>query len=120
MNWIFLGVIAGCIAYLAQILLRFLEDHRESRARIEQCDIDIQRQEDMLRESEHARTEAEDRTARLEEEALGYEQQSSELQHKIREATPGDREAPSLPEDRENPSQPAQSSPPESSASSAR
>ena len=109
MNWIFLGVIAGCIAYLAQILLRFLEDHRESRARIEQCDIDIQRQEDMLRESEHARTEAEDRTARLEEEALGYEQQSSELQQKIKEATPGDPEASFQPDDREKPPQSATS-----------
>ena len=106
MNWIFLGVIAGCIAYLAQILVRFLEDRREIRDRIEQCDIDILRQEDLLKESEHARTEAENRTAGLEEEALGYEQQSSELRHKIREATPGDREASSRPENRESPSQP--------------
>ena len=102
MNWIFLGVIAGAIAYLAQILIRFLEERRESKDRVEQCDIDIQRQEDLLKESEHARTEAENRTAGLEEAALGYEQQSSELQHKIREASPRT-------EDRENPSQPAQS-----------
>ena len=88
MNWISLGVMVGCIVYLAVILLNFLEKFRENRERIEQTLIDIHRIEDQLKESEHARTEAESRKAKLEEDALSLEQQVSELHQKISAAIP--------------------------------
>ena len=87
-NWIFLGIILGALAYLVQILLSFLEKYREGKAKIEQSQIDVHRLEKQLKESEHSRTETEDRAAKLEEEVLLYEQQVSELNHKIRSSIP--------------------------------
>ena len=88
MNWVMLGVIVGSIAYLAQIILSFVDDYREKRERIEQTVIDIKRLESQLDESEHSRMEAEARTAKLEEEALLCEQEISELQGEISERLP--------------------------------
>lgn len=88
MNWISLGVMVGCIVYLAVIILNFLEKYRENKDRIEQTLIDIHRLEDQLKESEQARTGAESRTAQLEEEGLSLEQQVSELHQKINAAIP--------------------------------
>ena len=88
MNWLFLGIAIGAIIYLAMIIIGFLEDHRESREKIEQTEIDIKRLELQFSESEKARNEAESRTAKLEEEALKYEQDISELHTKINSAMP--------------------------------
>ena len=88
MNWIFLGVIVGSLAYLAQILLSFLDKYRQSKEKVEQSLIDLKRVEDQLEESERARTEAEGRAAKLEEELLLYEQQVSELTQKINAKLP--------------------------------
>lgn len=88
MNWLFLGIAIGALIYLALVIIGFLEDHRESREKIEQTVIDIKRLEHQFAESEKARTDAEDRTAKLEEEALKYEQDTSELHTKINNAMP--------------------------------
>jgi len=48
----------------------------------------LERVDLQLKESEHARKEAEDRAQVLHEEALGYEQEITELQYKIRAAMP--------------------------------
>ncbi len=88
MNWIFLGVMVGSLAYLAQILLGFLEKYRQGKEKVEQSLIDLKRVEDQLEESERARTEAEGRAAKLEEEQLLYEQQISELTQKINARLP--------------------------------
>lgn len=88
MNWVMLGIIVGAIVYLGQIILSFLDDYREKKARIEQTVIDIKRLETQLAESEHARSEAEARTAKLEEEALLCEQEISEIQQEISSRLP--------------------------------
>ncbi|MGA1199066.1 MAG: hypothetical protein ACO36I_21450 [Candidatus Latescibacterota bacterium] len=88
MNWLFLGIAIGAIIYLAMVIIGFLEDHRESREKIEQTEIDIKRLELQFSESEKARNEAENRTAKLEEEALKYEQDISELHTKINSSMP--------------------------------
>lgn len=88
MQWVFLAIIIGCIAFMAQTILAFLESWRELRGRNEDDQIHILRLEDQLKESEHARTEAEDRAARLEEESLLLEHRTSEIQDKIRAALP--------------------------------
>lgn len=88
MNWLFLGIAIGAIIYLALVIIGFLEDHKESREKIEQTEIDIKRLELQFSESEKARNEAENRTAKLEEEALKYEQDISELHTKINSAMP--------------------------------
>ena len=71
---------------LEQIL--YLIFYRPNKAKIEQTRSDVDRVEEQLRESEHARKEAEDRATKLEEEALSYEQQMTELQAKIRVSLP--------------------------------
>ena len=78
----------GSIAYLALIVLTFVENYREGKAKISQTNEDLNRVEHQLKESEHARKEAEDRAAGLEQEALSFEQEISELQYKIRAAMP--------------------------------
>ena len=78
----------GSIAYLALIILAFVESYREGKAKIEQTTQDMNRLEDQLGESEHARKEAEDRASKLEAEALSYEQEITELQYQIRAAMP--------------------------------
>ena len=88
MDWGFVGILVGSIAYLALIVLAFVQNYRENKAKIEQTRSDVDRVEEQLRESEHARKEAEDRATKLEEEALGYEQQITELQAKIRVSLP--------------------------------
>ena len=88
MNWLFLAIAIGVIAYLAVLIIGFLEDHRTSREKIEQTEIDLRRIELQLAESEKARNEAETRTANLEEEGLKYEQDISELHAKIASAMP--------------------------------
>ncbi len=87
-DWVFVGIMVGSIAYLALIVLAFIENYRENKAKIEQTRTDVDRVDEQLRESEHARKEAEDRASKLEEEALMYEQQITELQGKIRVAMP--------------------------------
>lgn len=87
-NWLFLGIAIGALIYLALVIIGFLEDHKESREKIEQTVIDIKRLEHQFSESEKARIEAENRTATLEEEALKYEQDISELHTKINNAMP--------------------------------
>lgn len=94
MNWIFLGIIVGAIAYLMLVIFSFIEKHREGREKIEQTQIDIKRLETQLGESEKARMEAENRTARLEEESLGIEHRVSELHHKINSALPAGAKTP--------------------------
>ena len=88
MDWGFVGIMVRSIAYLALIVLAFVQNYRENKAKIEQTRSDVDRVEEQLRESEHARKEAEDRATKLEEEALGYEQQITELQAKIRVSLP--------------------------------
>ena len=88
MSWLFLGISIGAIVYLATIILGFLDDHRESREKIEQTEIDLRRIEHQFSESEKARIEAENRSAKLEEDALKFEQDSSELHAKIASAMP--------------------------------
>lgn len=88
MNWVFVGVSIGAIVYLAMVILGFLDDRRESVEKIEQTEIDIKRLEHQFSESEKARIEAENRTAKLEEEALKFEQDISELHTKINSAMP--------------------------------
>ena len=88
MKWIFIGVIIGTIAYLAQILVSFLENYRDSNSKIEQSLIDLNRIEEQLEESERPRVEAESRANKLEEESLLYEQQISEIQQKINSRLP--------------------------------
>ena len=83
----------GAITYLMMIVLSFVEQHRESRGRLEQTQIDIKRLEDQLSESEHARLEAEARTNGLEEEALEYESEISTLHQKIKDAMPSEEKA---------------------------
>jgi septal ring factor EnvC (AmiA/AmiB activator) len=83
MNWVMLGIIIGSIAYLAQVALSFLDEYRQKKARVEQTAIDIKRLESQLAESEHARSEAEGRSTKLEEEALLAEQEISEIQQEI-------------------------------------
>lgn len=90
MNWLFLGIIAGSIGYLAMVLLGFFEKHRENRDKIEQTEIDIKRLENQFSESEKARTDAEERTAVLETEGLETEQKISELHHNINHMMPSD------------------------------
>ena len=70
MRNLFLGIILGAFAYLVQIILSFLEKYKESKARNEQSQIDVQRLENQLKESEHSRAETEDRASKLEEEVL--------------------------------------------------
>ena len=88
MDWGFVGIMVRSIAYLALIVLAFVQNYRENKAKIEQTRSDVDRVEEQLRESEHARKEAEDRATKLEEEALSYEQQMTELQAKIRVSLP--------------------------------
>ena len=88
MDWVFVGILVGSIAYLSLIVLAFVENFRESKAKIEQTDQDLSKVEDQLGESEHARKEAEERAAKLAEEAIGYEQEIIDLQYKIRAALP--------------------------------
>ena len=88
MDWIFVGILVGSIAYLALIVLAFVESYRESKAKIEQTNQDLSRVEDQLSESEHARMEAENRATKLAEETIGYEQEIVDLQFKIRAAMP--------------------------------
>jgi chromosome segregation ATPase len=88
MNWVMLGIIIGSIAYLAQVILSFMDEYREKKARVEQTAIDIKRLEAQLAESEHARSEAEGRTTKLEEEALLAEQEISEIQQEINSRMP--------------------------------
>ena len=90
MDWVFVGIMVGSIAYLALIVLTFVETYRENKIRISQSRSDVERTQEQLDESEHARREAEDRANKLQEEALQYEQQVSELQSKIRLAMPGE------------------------------
>jgi chromosome segregation ATPase len=78
----------GSIAYLALIVLAFVESYREGKAKIEQTTQDMTRLDDQLSESEHARKEAEERASKLEEEALGFEQEITDLQYKIRASMP--------------------------------
>ena len=78
----------GSIAYLALIILAFVESFRENKAKIEQTDQDTSKVEEQLKESEHARKEAEDRAAMLAEEAINYEQEIIDIQYKIRAAMP--------------------------------
>jgi len=92
MNWLFLGIIAVTIGYLAMVILGFFENHRENREKIEQTLIDIKRVESQFSESEKARTNAEERTADLEKESLKNEQPASELHHKIKSAMPSNDE----------------------------
>tara|TARA_Y100000588_G_scaffold375656_1_gene452281 strand:- start:5332 stop:5610 length:279 start_codon:yes stop_codon:yes gene_type:complete len=87
-DWGFVGIMVGSTAYLALIVLAFVQNYRENKAKIEQTRSDVDRVEEQIRESEHARKEAEDRATKLEEEALGYEQQITELQAKIRVSLP--------------------------------
>ena len=94
MKWIFFGIMLGAIAYLILIILGFIEKHRENREKIEQTEIDIRRLKAQLTESEHARKEAETRTANLEAEALEHEQEVSDLHQKINNALPTADEAP--------------------------
>ena len=58
LDWMFLGVSIGSVAYLAQIILSFADSYRVSRDRIEQSLIDLERIETQLEKSEHARNEA--------------------------------------------------------------
>lgn len=95
MQWVFLGIIVGSIAFLAQVVLGFLESYREARARNEEDHIHILRLEDQLKESEHARIEAEDRSSKFEEESLLLEQRMSALQEKIRALLPTSQRSPS-------------------------
>ena len=88
MDWIAIAIIIGSICYLFVIVRSFMKKHRESRDRIEQTLIDIQRLETQLKESEQARTGTEDRGAKLEEESLTMEQEISALQQKINAAIP--------------------------------
>ena len=88
MDWVFVGILVGSIAYLSLIVLAFVENFRESKAKIEQTDQDLSKVEDQLGESEHARKEAEERAAKLAEEAIGYEQEIIDLQYKIRATLP--------------------------------
>ena len=88
MDWVFVGILVGSIAYLSLIVLAFIENFRESKAKIEQTDQDLSKVEDQVGESEHARKEAEERAAKLAEEAIGYEQEIIDLQYKIRAALP--------------------------------
>ena len=88
MNWLFLGIIAGAIGYLAMVFLDFLEKHRENRDKIEQSQIDIKRLENQFSESEKARIDAEERTAALEKEGLEFEHKISELHHEINSVMP--------------------------------
>lgn len=78
----------GSIAYLALIALAFVEAYRENKAKIQQTQADVERVDEQLHESEHARREAEGRASLLEQEALQYEQQITELQGKIRVSMP--------------------------------
>jgi uncharacterized coiled-coil DUF342 family protein len=87
-DWVFVGIMIGSIAYLMLIVLTFVENHREGKAKIEQTSMDMQRVDIQLNESEHARKEAEDRAQKLKEEALEYEQEITEIQYKIRAAMP--------------------------------
>ena len=88
LNWTFLGVIIGSIAYLAQIVLSFMDSYRGAKERIEQSLIDLKRIEQQVKESEHSRNEAEGRSAEFEEEALLLEQAIPELQTKINDKLP--------------------------------
>ena len=88
LKFVFLGVIVGSIGYLTLILIGFVEEFREGRAKLEQSLIDLERLEDQLKESEPSRTEAESRTAKFAEEALLLEQQASEIQQNINDAIP--------------------------------
>ena len=88
LDWIFLGVSIGSVAYLAQIILSFADSYRVSRDRIDQSLIDLERIETQLEESEHARNEAETRSAKSQEETLMLELEISELQTKINSMLP--------------------------------
>lgn len=88
MDWVFVGIMIGSIAYLALIVLTFVENYREGKAKVEQTKQDVERLEDQLGESEHARKEAEERARKLEEEALSYEQEITDLQYQIRASMP--------------------------------
>ena len=65
LNWIFLGVIIGSIAYLAQIVLSFMDSYRGAKERIEQSLIDLERIEQQVEESEHSRNEAEGKSVKF-------------------------------------------------------
>ncbi len=73
MDWVFVRIMVGSIAYRALIVLGFSESYREGKAKIQQTNVDVERPEEQLGESEHAWKEVEDRSSKLEEEALGYE-----------------------------------------------
>ena len=88
LNWIFLGVIIGSTAYLAQIVLSFKDSYRGAKERFEQSLIDLERIEQQVEESEHSRNEAEGRSDKFEDEALLLEQAIPELQTKINDMLP--------------------------------
>ena len=56
MNWVFLGIIVGAIAYLMLIIFGFIEKHREGRGKIEQTQIDIKQLETQLAAPESLRS----------------------------------------------------------------
>ena len=88
LNWIFLGVIIGSVAYLAKSVLSFMDSYRGAKERIEQSLIDLERIKQQVEESEHSRNEAEGRSAKFEEEALLLEQAIPEFQTKIKDLLP--------------------------------
>ena len=90
MAWIFLGIIAGTIGFLAMVIIDFIKHYREKRDKIEQTQIYIKRREIQFAESEKTRIEAEDRTTILEIEGQEYEHKISELHHKINSVEPSD------------------------------
>ena len=91
MQWVFLCIIVGSIVFLGQIILAFMETWKELRARNEEDQAHVLRLEDQLKESEHARNEAESRSSNLDEESLLLEQRTSALLEKIRAAIPSKR-----------------------------
>tara|TARA_A100001037_G_C15024633_1_gene578031 strand:+ start:416 stop:583 length:168 start_codon:yes stop_codon:yes gene_type:complete len=54
-DWVFIGIVIGSIAYLALTDLAFVENYREGKAKIEQTKLDVDRLDEQLQESEHAR-----------------------------------------------------------------
>ncbi|HAA76362.1 TPA: hypothetical protein DCE37_14695 [Candidatus Latescibacteria bacterium] len=51
----FVGIVIGSIAYLALTDLAFVENYREGKVKIEQTKLDVDRLDEQLQESEHAR-----------------------------------------------------------------
>ena len=54
MDWVFVRIMVGSIAYRALIVLGFSESYREGKAKIQQTNVDVERPEEQLGESEHA------------------------------------------------------------------